>query len=302
MMSPEAAYLTLDMLKDAVPPGMANLSPLTQDGRPVAWKTGTSFSYRDAWSAGVFDHDVLVVWVGNFNGAVNAQFVGRTAAAPLFFSVVDALRSRASPPADTCFTFTPDLNLKKVSLCAVSGCLAGPNCPHVVSGWFIPGKSPITRCDIHRRVWIDNRSGLRLAGFPENPAAAHTEVYEFWPSDMAKLFRAAGLPRVAPPPLAGTRTPEGNLVGAQGPRIVSPKSDRIYHVRVSMENDAVLDLEAATESAHDEVHWFIDSAYLGASSASTPLFWKPVAGRHTIRAVDDLGRADARSITVTAVE
>jgi penicillin-binding protein 1C len=82
MMSPEAAYLTLDMLKDAVPPGMANLSPLTQDGRPVAWKTGTSFSYRDAWSAGVFDHDVLVVWVGNFNGAVNAQFVGRTAAAP----------------------------------------------------------------------------------------------------------------------------------------------------------------------------------------------------------------------------
>ena len=82
---------------------------------------------RDAWTAGVFDNYVLVVWVGNFNGTSNPEFVGRTAAAPLFFRIVDALRARNPAPAQTCFTRTPDLNLRQVDLCAVSGMIAAPN-------------------------------------------------------------------------------------------------------------------------------------------------------------------------------
>jgi penicillin-binding protein 1C len=301
LISPEASYLTLDMLKDAPPSGDASFSPLSRDGRPVAWKTGTSFSYRDAWTAGVFDHCVLVVWVGNFDGAANSQFVGRSAAAPLFFSIVNALRAREPAPATTCFDFTPDLNLRHVDLCAASGCLAGPNCPHVVPGWFIPGKSPITACDVHRRVWIDNRTGLRLAGFPADPASAHEQVLEFWPSDLARLFRTAGLPKAAPPPLISSTNPHlGN--GAPGPRILSPKSDRTYQVRLATPNDGVLDLEAAADGAHDRVYWFVDSTYLGAWVASSPLLWKPEVGRHVIRAVDEAGRADSRVVTVNAVE
>jgi penicillin-binding protein 1C len=202
LLSPEAAWLTLDMLKDATRPDLPNLSPLTRDGRPVAWKTGTSFSYRDGWCVGIFDDEVLVVWTGNFDGSASGQFIGRTSAAPLFFSILEALRAREPIPPATCFDFEPTLNLARVQLCAVSGCLAGPNCPQVTSGWFIPGKSPITACDIHRRVWIDNRTGQRLAGYPENPSTAHEKVCEFWPSDLAKLFQEAGLPRQMPPPLA----------------------------------------------------------------------------------------------------
>ena len=85
LLSPEASYLTLEMLKDAARPDAVNVPRLVSALRPVAWKTGTSFSYRDAWCAGVFDNDVLVVWVGNFDGTSNPHFVGRTAAAPLLF-------------------------------------------------------------------------------------------------------------------------------------------------------------------------------------------------------------------------
>jgi penicillin-binding protein 1C len=301
LLSPEASWLTLDILKDAPPPGDASFSSLSRDGRPVAWKTGTSFSFRDAWTAGVFDQDVLVVWVGNFNGAANSQFVGRSAAAPLFFSIVNALRTGRPAPATTCFDLTPDLNLQRVNLCAASGSLAGPNCPRVTTGWFIPGKSPITACDVHRRVWIDNRTGLRLAGFPANPASAHADVLEFWPSDFARLFRAAGLPKAAPPPLLASSAPRGGSV-AQGPRILSPKSDRTYQVRLAGDNDGLLDLEAAADGAHDQVYWFVDSAYLGTSAGSSPLQWKPQVGRHIIRAVDENGRADSRVVTVRSVE
>jgi penicillin-binding protein 1C len=305
LLSPEASYLTLDMLKDAQRPDAIDVPRLLSEARPVAWKTGTSFSYRDAWSAGVFDNYVLVVWVGNFDGTENPEFVGRTAAAPLLFRVVDALRARDPAPVETCFTRTPDLNLRQVDLCAVSGMIAGPNCPQTVKGWFIPGKSPIAACDVHRRVWVDNQTGLRLSDAPENPSTAHAEVCEFWPSDLAKLFQAAGLPRAEPPPFAAQAGPSSFAIGqdaAKGPCIVSPKKGLIYHLRVGDEADEVLDLEATAETSRGHLHWFVDAAYLGVSEPSAPLLWKPQPGKHVIRAVDDLGRADSRQVVVTEVE
>jgi penicillin-binding protein 1C len=301
LLSPEASYLTLDMLKEAQRPGGdANGARLVSELRPVAWKTGTSFSFRDAWTAGVFDHDVLVVWVGNFDGTSNPEFVGRTAAAPLFFRLVDALREHDPAPAQTCFDLTPDLNVRRVELCAVSGMIAARNCPQVVKGWFIPGKSPIAACDVHRNVWIDNATGRRLGEQPENPATAHPEVCEFWPSDLEKLFRAAGVPRREPPAMVAqdaSAPPSG-----KGPCIVSPKQGLIYHVRVGSEADEVLNLEATAETGREHLHWFVDAAYVGISDPSSALLWKPVPGKHVIRAVDDAGRADTRAIVVTAVE
>ncbi|HUB67498.1 MAG TPA: penicillin-binding protein 1C [Candidatus Methylacidiphilales bacterium] len=305
LLSPEASYLTLDMLKDATRPDAVNVPLLVSGARPVAWKTGTSFSYRDAWCAGVFDHYVLVVWVGNFDGEANPEFVGRTAAAPLFFSIADALQARESAPEKTCFTLTSSLNLRWVDLCAVSGMIAGPNCPHTIKGWFIPGKSPIAVCDVHRRVWIDNRTGLRLSGQPDDTPSAHAEVCEFWPSDLARLFQAAGVPRAAPPAL----TPDGSHAAftanhdeTKGPCIVSPEKGLIYHVRIGSDDDAVLNLEATAETSLERLHWFVDDTYLGESAPSTAFLWKLQPGHHVIRAVDDLGRADSRPIVVTAVE
>jgi penicillin-binding protein 1C len=305
ILSPEASYLTLDMLKEARRPDAVNVPLLVGAARPVAWKTGTSFSYRDAWCASVFDNYVLVVWVGNFDGASNPEFVGRTAAAPLLFSVIDALRAREPAPAVTCFNRTPGLNLRQVDLCAVSGMIAGPNCPHTVKGWFIPGKSPIAACDVHRRIWVENRTGLRLLEQPNDAASAHAEVCEFWPSDLAKLFQAAGLPRVAPPCLIDAPHASSLTIGhdaEKGPSIVSPRKGLTYHLRVGMADDDVLNLEATTETSHDHLHWFVDAAYLGVSEPSASLLWKLQPGKHTIRAVDDLGRGDSREIIVIAVE
>jgi len=305
MLSPEASYLTLDMLKDAVRPDAVNTPRLVNEARPVAWKTGTSFSYRDAWSAGVFDNYVLVVWVGNFDGTVNPEFIGRTAAAPLLFRIVDALRATCPAPMETCFTRTPDLNLRQVDLCAVSGMIAAPNCLQTVKGWFIPGKSPIGACDVHRRIWVDNVTGLRLSSAPDDPATAHAEVCEFWPSDLAKLFQAAGLPRAGPPPVAVRTSSSLVALGqdtARGPRIVSPKKGLIYHVRAGAEADEVLNLEATAETSREHLHWFVDAACVGVSEPSAALLWKPQPGRHVIRAVDDLGRADSRQVVVTEVE
>ena len=86
----------------------------------VYWKTGTSHGFRDAWSIAVFDHYVLGVWVGNFDGRANPAFVGRTAAGPLLFQIIDSLRA-AWPERTVPHQPLPGANLKRVEFCALSG-------------------------------------------------------------------------------------------------------------------------------------------------------------------------------------
>ena len=80
--------------------------------------------------------------MGNFDGRPNNAFVGRTAAGPLLFQIIDSLRSNWPEPNQPHLP-PPGANLKTVEFCAVSGELPEPWCTQRVTGWFIPGVSPI---------------------------------------------------------------------------------------------------------------------------------------------------------------
>src|SRR6266571_2221874 len=90
IVTPEAAFLTLEMLN--VPRPEINYAD-SSNVAPIFWKTGTSHGFHDAWSIAVFNHYVLAVWIGNFDGRPNPAFVGRAAAAPLLFQIIDSLRA-----------------------------------------------------------------------------------------------------------------------------------------------------------------------------------------------------------------
>src|SRR5207244_5580669 len=90
LLSPEASFVTLDMLRRNPRPDDDGTIPVRARW-PIAWKTGTSWGFRDAWSAGVVGPYVLIVWIGNFGGEGNPAFIGVDAAAPLFFRIADAL-------------------------------------------------------------------------------------------------------------------------------------------------------------------------------------------------------------------
>ncbi len=157
MFSREAAFLALEMLGQIPRPGVSE----TSEGDAIFWKTGTSHGFHDAWSVSVFDHFVLAVWVGNADGKSNPAFIGRSCAAPLLFQIIDNLRAtgaarpmRHEPP--------PNANLRAVEFCAVSGQLPSAACAHRARGWFIPGVSPIGTCEIHREIWVDGATGLRV--------------------------------------------------------------------------------------------------------------------------------------------
>ncbi|KND60454.1 Multimodular transpeptidase-transglycosylase [Candidatus Burkholderia verschuerenii] len=124
LLSAEASFMTMDILRQHVRPD--ETTGAQRSSAPVYWKTGTSWSFRDAWTAGVFGPYVLIVWVGNFDNTGNAAFIGLDAAAPLFFRIVDSVR--AERPVADATPHAPD-GLKQVRVCLASGDLPNEWCP-----------------------------------------------------------------------------------------------------------------------------------------------------------------------------
>lgn len=279
LLSPAASFVVLDMLKK---------NPRPDTGRPaepaVAWKTGTSWGFHDAWSVGVFGRTVLVVWIGNFDNTPNPAFVGVQAAAPLLFGIVDALRAQGQGP--NAWPDTPPAGLARVRVCAASGDLPNAECPQTTDTWYLPGKSPIRISTLHRLVYFDAR-GLRVCA---PGAGVHAEVYEFWNSEMLRLFREAGMPRRVPPSAPDCSDDR------EAPHIVSPLRGVVYTVRASRPVPLAL---RADGGGAQPIFWFADQAFVGRAAQGESLAWLPSQpGRYLLRAVDGEGAADTRELVV----
>ena len=295
LLSQDAVFLTMDGLKSNPRPRQSFREDWRAGALPVYWKTGTSWAFRDAWSAGVFGRYALVVWIGDFRGESNPAFVGAEAAAPLFFDIADALQAR-TPMRDEYALGRGELKAVAVEVCAVSGGVPGPHCARRTKTWFIPGVSPIEMCAVHREVLVDKATGRRAC----RAAGARAEVFEFWPSDLLRIFRQAGIPRRVPPPY----DPACGLTERSGrglpPRITSPLSGVTYHASASAPGP--IPLSATADADARELFWFADGALIGRSLAGKPLFWTPRPGRSTVRVVDDQGRGDTRDVDVAFSE
>jgi len=294
LLSEEASYMTLEMLKSAPRPD----DPFArkQGNVRVAWKTGTSWGFRDAWTAGTFGPYVMIVWVGNFDGHGNPAFVGVQAAAPLFFRLVDAIS--ANDPKLVEPAFRQPMHLARIDVCTASGDLPNADCPQTSSTWYIPGTSPVRISQIHRRVFIDTRTGQQACP-PYDPALTRSEVYEFWPTDLLQLFAQAGMPRRRPPPMA---TCQRDAPNGTPPHITSPLTSATYTVRATRIGTESIPLAANADSEVRRLHWFIDEDYLGTGTPGVAIAWNPQrSGKYIVRAVDDRGRADSRELEVALV-
>src|SRR5882762_1682992 len=297
VLSPEASYVTLEMLRDNPRPG--NVAAATPGRLAVYWKTGTSYGFRDAWTIGIFGPYILCVWVGNFDGSGNPAFVGVQIAAPLFFQVVDAVVAQQPSLGEPVRTFP--MNLTTVDVCAASGDLPNADCPRTVPTWFIPGKSPIRVSTLHQALPIDDRTGLRACP-PYTAGRTHRVVYEMWGSDMLKLFEQAGLPRRAPPPF-DPRCETGAAASAgPPPQITSPLRGVVYSLRAKRIGDETITLRATAAAGVREVYWFVGKSFVGKAPPGGTIAWRPEApGSFVVRAVDDQGQSDSRLIELAVV-
>ncbi|MDB6062842.1 MAG: pbpC [Verrucomicrobiaceae bacterium] len=293
LLSEEASYIVVDMLRHNVRPD-TDLSFSPNQRLPIAWKTGTSWGFRDAWTVGAIGRYVLAVWVGNFDGSGNPAFVGIDTAAPLFFHIADAMvlvrpelarNDDAKPPA----------GLARVDVCAASGDLPNAYCPRTETTWYIPGKSPIKVSTLHRPVQFDVANGKPTCTQNQNDAT-RTEVFEYWSSDMLRLFREAGMPRRVPP-----KQNCGATQFADAPQFTSPLRDVVYTLRDSRPTENIA-LQATVGGGVKDLFWFAGNSFIGRNPAQRAYAWRPEhSGWYALRVVDDRGMSAERDVRVEFV-
>jgi len=298
VLSAGASFVTLEMLRRNPRPREIDL-PLPHHGSAtrVPWKSGTSNGLHDAWAVGVFEPYVLAVWVGNFAPKRKDSFVGREAAAPLFFEIGESLAAAGRVKIEA--AKQPPI-VRRISVCALSGRLPNADCPHHKKTFFIAGRSPISTCTIHRRVLIDRRSGRRRCGGRQGDPKLRGEVYEFWSTEMRTLFRLAGLPRRRPPAADSSCSVATQSQHRKRPVIRSPLAQVTYFARRQLRTGktARVALQADADGDARRVYWFVGDRFLGRREAGQTFWWSAPPGRYTLRAVDDAGRVGERSLLV----
>jgi 1A family penicillin-binding protein len=203
------AYLITDILSDptARVPTFGEISALNLT-RPAAVKTGTTTDFRDNWAVGYTPEFVVGVWVGNADNEPMRHVTGVTGAAPIWHDVMEAAL-KGQPIHD----FTRPEGLVETEVCAVSGQLPGPDCPHRVKEWFIIGTEPTDVCQIHQRI--------------------EDEVYTVLPPEAQEWAREHNVPQ---PPNTQNQTayasPEPRLI------LTSPDAGAIYRIDPMVPRDA----------------------------------------------------------------
>jgi penicillin-binding protein 1C len=292
LLSPEASFLVLDMLNEHSLE--THYGQMQWQQLPIAWKTGTSSGYRDAWTVGVFGQYIMAVWIGNFDNRSNQAFIGKDIAAPLFFEITNAINAELGP-LSAMRKYPERMHLAKVEVCKASGMLPTKYCMDTEKVWFIPGKSPIKTDTIYREVAIDAKTGLRACHFDQD---TRFEIYEFWSSDLLNIFKRAGIQRRIPPPYGSSCSMTSKVGQGFAPQLVSPQTQVNYIARIPAERQIIIPFTAVVDADVRHLHWFLNDTYLGKTTREQSFLWHATPGNFTVRVVDDYGRSDARDIKV----
>ncbi|WP_199907793.1 penicillin-binding protein 1C [Leeuwenhoekiella sp. MAR_2009_132] len=150
-----AIYQTLETLREVNRPTGSENWEFFNEAQPIAWKTGTSYGFKDAWAVGVTGSFAIGVWAGNADGEGRPGITGIQAAAPILFDVLSIL------PASPWFQ-KPFDELVEAELCTQSGNLAGLYCPETKLQW-IPKKGTRTEaCTFHTQIFLNKEGDHRV--------------------------------------------------------------------------------------------------------------------------------------------
>lgn len=278
--------MVTDILTELKRPDLPRAWQLTRESPLVAWKTGTSYGHRDAWSIGYSARYSIGVWVGNFDGHGQKGMSGSEFAAPLLFDLFRAIEGNAAHPRSF-----DGLQTGTIEVCAESRELPSPYCTHRMRVAYIPGRTRLHVCTLHRSIWIDPKSGQRLAGDCLESHPHVQMVATVQPPELVAWWRSRNQPFEPLPPMAANC---GDVAAAEAkPRIVSPDGATPYRLR----NDAPLDFQEILLSAQTsdaaKLYWFEDGTLVASGEAGRRMFHKPTRGTHTLVVVDDSGRSDS---------
>ncbi len=286
-----AAYIITEILSQLRRPELPTVWDAATNMPKVAWKTGTSLGKRDAWSIGYTPAFTVGVWVGNFDGKGNPSIVGAEVAAPILFSMFEAL---AAQEEARWFVQPNSVGMRQV--CATSGMPATERCAATVDEMFIEGISPNLPCTMHELILVDGATGERLCNHCRDGHKIAERVITHWPTQISTWMERNGF--------QVERIPEHNmhcaLIGTgDAPMIVSPADNSQFKIRdgVKLDYQKIL-LDASVSNDTHTIYWFLNRKLIFTGDPSERVFITPTPGAHTLICMDDAGRSSQVTMTV----
>lgn len=246
----------------------------------VAWKTGTSFGFRDAWAIGTTREYLVAVWVGNADGEGRPGLTGTFSAAPLLFDALELLPASSwfKPPFD---------DLVKAEVCRQSGHRAGRHCAARDSVWISPAGLQTVVCPYHQAVVLTPDRKYRAGIECSEGKVLVTESWFVLPPAQEWYYRKKDpLYKPVPPQLPGCRT-EDHIKQIQ---IIYPDPGSIVLVPVELSGEqGKIVFEAAHRHPAKSIFWHLDGQYTGRTQGIHQVAVSPARGKHQLVLVDEEG-------------
>ena len=282
-------FLTFESMKQVNRPEGDDSWEYYDSSQEIAWKTGTSFGFRDAWAIGTTKDYVVGVWVGNADGEGRPGLVGVQTAAPILFDVFDVL------PKSKWFTKPYD-EMLEVNICKKSGYRASLICDDTeIRHIQISGKKTES-CPFHKLVHLDVAERYQINGLCEAVSNINTKPWFVLPPLQAYYFKNKNPFYKTVPPYRSDCT-ESSVVAMEF--IYPNQQSTIFLPKDFNGNTNDLILKVAHSKPELELYWYIDNQFIGSTKDIHDIAVLPSPGEHIITVMDELGNEIKHKITIS---
>ena len=243
----------------------------------IAWKTGTSYGFRDAWAVGVSTRYAVGVWVGNAEGEGKPGLLGATTAGPVMFDIFNFL------PADTWFTL-PEGNFIEEEVCTSSGYLKGRFCDKVDTQYILPKALRSNVCPYH--VLLNLTPDFSYQTNPDDKEGMVQQSWFVLPPAQASFYKQKHPHYQAVPPFKGTTLNNQRVMQFIYP---SYNNARLTIPKQMDGTKGVVTFELAHITPQALVFWHLDEDYITATTDFHKITLAPDKGKHNLTCVDDKG-------------
>ncbi len=274
-----AIWYTFQAMEEVMRPGEEFLWQAFASSKRIAWKTGTSFGFRDGWAIGVTPSHVVGVWVGNADGEGRPGLTGVSTAAPVMFDIFRLLPGTApiAAPAD---------KLRPVLVCRQSGYRAGEYCtdkdtlPVPAAGLRSPA------CPYHQLIHLDASGRYRVTADCEAPHLMQHKSWFVLPPAMEHFYRMTHAYEPLPPFKPGCNT----ITPGKSMELIYPRPGARIFVPVEIDGSLGQTVFKATHRQQSaKIFWHLDDHFVGMTTDFHQISLRPEPGRHTLTLVDEEG-------------
>ena len=275
---PGAVWQTFDALKEVNRPEEIDWKSIPSM-QTIAWKTGTSYGFRDAWAVGVTPRYAVGVWVGNATGEGKPGLVGAQTAGPVLFDIFNLL------PSSSWFT-RPAGIFVEAEVCRKSGHLKGRFCDETDTLLVLPAGLRTEACPYHHLVTLSADESQRIY---ENCANTEPTLQKSWFTlpPVWEWYYKQHHPEYKPLPPFKAGCGEDTFQPMQF--IYPPMNARIKLPKQLDGSKGFLTVELAHNNPNATIFWHLDETYQAQTQDFHKISLQPAAGKHSLTAVDGEG-------------